>query len=66
MNGKYTKFLQDTSGFVLIAIGMFFLFAITVEFLETSLVLFAVLLVYIAYCWRGPSGDRSQEGKNAG
>ncbi len=62
MNGKCLKFLQYASVFATIAIGMFFLFAIAVEFLETSLVLFAVLLVYIAYCGKVlPEIDRRRE-----
>ncbi len=67
MNGKYMKFPKDVSGLVLIAAGMFFLFAIAVEFLETSLVLFSIFIVYLAYCWRVlPEIDRRIEKTKGG
>jgi hypothetical protein len=62
MNGKYTKNFHDASGFVLVAIGMFFLFAIAVEFYETSLILFSIFIVYIVYCGGVlPEIDRRRE-----
>ncbi|MDK2890708.1 MAG: hypothetical protein PWR21_1340 [Methanoculleus sp.] len=62
MTGEATNYLHTAARLTAIAVGMFLPFAIAMEFLETSLVLFSVLLLYLAYCgYILPEIDRRRE-----
>jgi hypothetical protein len=50
MTGEAGNYLNAAARLIETAGGMFLLFAIAMEFLETSPVLFSVLLVYLVYC----------------
>jgi len=59
-------YIQGSAWLALIAAGMFFLFAIAMEFLETSLILFLILILYLVYCWCIlPGIDRRREASRA-
>lgn len=62
MTGAGMTYRQAAAWLALIVVGIFFLFAIAMEFLETSLVLFAVLLLYLTYSgYLLPAIDRRRE-----
>lgn len=66
MTGEATNRLRTVARLTAIAIGMFLLFAIAMEFLETSLVLSSILLLYLIYCgYILPEIDRRREGSRA-
>ncbi len=58
--------MQGAARLILIAAGMFLLFAIGMEFLETSLILFSILILYLVYCgYILPAIDRRREKSRA-
>jgi len=49
--GKGRNYILGAAWAVLIAVGMFLLFAVWMEFLETSIVLSSIFMLYLVYCW---------------
>ncbi len=66
MTGESGNYLSAAARLIAIAVGMYLLFGIAMEFLETSLVLFSVLLLYLVYCgYILPGIDRRREAPGA-
>lgn len=66
MTGKGITYVRDAARIILIAAGMFFLFAIVMEFYETSLILLSIFIIYLVYCgYILPEIDRRRERSRA-
>ncbi len=50
MNGTISMYIRNAATLVIVGIAMFLLFGTFVEFLETSIILFAALVVFVFYC----------------
>ncbi len=50
MTGKISMYIKGAATLVIVGVAMFLLFGTFVEFLETSAILFAALVVYLLYC----------------
>lgn len=50
MTGKIAMFIKSAVTLAIVGVAMFLLFGTFVEFLETSAILFAALVVYLLYC----------------
>ncbi|MCQ1538995.1 hypothetical protein FTO68_08395 [Methanocalculus taiwanensis] len=67
MTAKIALYIKGAATLVFVAIAMFLLFGTFVEFLETSAILFAALVVYVLYCGTIlPAIDRWVAGRDGG
>jgi hypothetical protein len=70
VNGTISMDIRSAATLVIVGIAMFLLFGTFIEFLETSAILFAALVVYVFYCgailpaidrWVAAKGERADK-----